>query len=239
MKKNLRSGEALHKEYPKTVSANDFWGQVSRTVNGKPVSEAQIQMIVKAIREALNFSRDDELLDICCGNGALSRYFFDEISAFYGIDFSAYLIEISKANFEIHPTHMFEEAEANSYLDSETQPERFTKALCYGSFSYFANNEAERFLTTLYRRFVNVDLLFIGNLPDLDKAQNFFPPGTNFDDKVNDSQSTIGIWRSKKQFSELALRSGWETNFSSMPEAFYSSHYRYGVQLRRKSAQSR
>jgi len=30
-----------YKEYPKTLDPDDVWGQVRRTVNGKPVSEDQ------------------------------------------------------------------------------------------------------------------------------------------------------------------------------------------------------
>ena len=69
----------FHKEYPKTLDPDDLWGQVRRTVNGKPVSDAQIALIVAAIRDGLQFSKEDVVLDLACGNGALSSYFFERL----------------------------------------------------------------------------------------------------------------------------------------------------------------
>jgi cyclopropane fatty-acyl-phospholipid synthase-like methyltransferase len=59
-------------EYPKSLPEDDYWGQVRRTVNGKPVAETQIAMIVNAIQLGLELESSDKILDIACGNGALS-----------------------------------------------------------------------------------------------------------------------------------------------------------------------
>lgn len=71
---------AFYKEHPKTCARDDFWSQVKRTVNGKPVSQDQIEMIVDAVISGLSLGMDDRLLDLCCGNGALTRYFFARCS---------------------------------------------------------------------------------------------------------------------------------------------------------------
>lgn len=68
--------ESDFKEHPKTVAQDDFWAQVKRTVNGQPVSQEQIDMIVARVKSGLILQRGDKLLDLACGNGALSRYFF-------------------------------------------------------------------------------------------------------------------------------------------------------------------
>ncbi len=47
-----------YKEYPKTLPPDDLWGQVRRTVYGKPVSEDQIQMMVDAIVAGLELRPD-------------------------------------------------------------------------------------------------------------------------------------------------------------------------------------
>ena len=54
-------GDYIHKEYPKTCRPDDFWGQVKRTVHGKPVSQDQIDMIIYAIRNGLSLSHEDIL----------------------------------------------------------------------------------------------------------------------------------------------------------------------------------
>ena len=64
-------------EYAKTRAPEDFWGQVRRTVQGVSVSEDQINLIVDTIRSSFDVKPDDTLLDIACGNGALSHLLFD------------------------------------------------------------------------------------------------------------------------------------------------------------------
>ena len=90
---------SFYKEHPKTCDADDFWGQVKRTVNGEPVSQEQIDMIIDAVVLGLELSEKDTLLDLCCGNGALSTLFFDRCQGGIGIDFSEYLVGIANDNF--------------------------------------------------------------------------------------------------------------------------------------------
>ena len=56
--------ESDFKEYPKKLSPTDFWVQVKRTVNGQPVPESQIALIIDAIRQALHLQPHDRLLDL-------------------------------------------------------------------------------------------------------------------------------------------------------------------------------
>jgi cyclopropane fatty-acyl-phospholipid synthase-like methyltransferase len=226
-------GDYIHKEYPKTCRPDDFWGQVKRTVNGKPVSQDQIDMIIDVIRNGLSLSHEDILLDIGCGNGALSRYFFNDCSEFFGIDFSDYLISVAKTNFENLPFFTFEKSDAASYVDREPEPSRFTKALCYGCFAYLTFADAEHVLRQLSERFLNIKTLYIGNLPDKERAHFFYPEGTDFSSLLDDNTSPIGIWRSKEEMRELAFASEWDVRFNTMPTDFYSAHYRYDAILYR------
>jgi len=68
----MSGSEYDYTERPKQFERNDFWRQVRRTINGKPVDEAQIQLIVQQIVSVLCLVPTDRLLDIGCGNGALS-----------------------------------------------------------------------------------------------------------------------------------------------------------------------
>ena len=234
LSKNQRSPHYLHLEHPKTKALDDFWGQVSRTVNGEPVSENDISLIVTAIRKGLDITGEDVVLDIGCGNGALSHLFFDDVLELHGVDFSPYLIKIAKVNFERIPEFTFTEIDAASYVQSEVHPERYTKALCYGVFAYLNENDAEAVLRELVLRFRNISTLFIGNLPDRDLAHLFYQNDIDYTLLLDDPLEAIGIWRSKTQMSDLAQECGWTVDFSVMPEAFYSSHYRYDVKLTRK-----
>jgi cyclopropane fatty-acyl-phospholipid synthase-like methyltransferase len=224
----------IHKEYPKNCDPNDFWGQVKRTVNGKPISQEQIDMIVETINNNLKFKKNDVMLDIGCGNGALSTLFFDKISSFVGIDFSEYLISIAKKNFEFSPNFEFFLGDALEFILNLERTERFTKALCYGVFSYFEHKKAEVMLTNLSNKYINLEKIYLGNLPDKNRAEKFFYKDIDFSKLLDDPQSSIGIWRNEDEMVKLANNCGWNVDFIQMPSNFYASHYRFDALLTRK-----
>jgi len=223
-----------HDEYARTKAPDDFWGQIRRTVRGAKVSDDQIAMIVAAIRSGLDLQPEDTLLDIACGNGALSRLLFDSCSAYLGVDLSEHLISIAKANFEASPDYAFLQQGAAEYVRTEAQPERFSKVICYGSFSYFSTSDATAVLRTLADKFTNVRRVFIGNLPDKERAAEFYKRQPDADE-LQDSGSQIGTWRTRSEFTRLANAAGWEVAFTTMPNEFYASYYRYDALLTRQA----
>ncbi len=225
--------ESDFKEFPKGVAPTDFWKQVKRTVGGQPVSEEQIALIVSVIKQALMLE-NDVLLDLACGNGALSSYLYDDCVEFVGVDFSEVLIDVARQHFQ-RPQAGFLLADVGKYIVAEAKPARFTKVLCYGSFAYFTESDARLVLTSLHDQFVNVSKVFIGNLPDLDRQADFFTDGLDHTSELKDPESKIGTWRTEAEFCELAADCGWSAQIQRMPEQFYAAHYRYDALLTRQA----
>ena len=222
-----------YKDYPKTLAADDLWGQVRRTVNGKPVSEDQIALMVEAIREGLELQPGDRLLDLACGNGALSQRFVGDCASLHGVDFSPFLVEVAQQRFAAPPRVSFELGDAAGYVLGEPEPERFDKVLCYGSFPFFSAADAETVLAALSRRFTRVSRVYIGNLPDRDRADRFYPAGKDYAAELDDPAAAIGLWRSAAEWARLAAAHGWRLRLHQMPAAFYAAHYRFDVILDR------
>lgn len=223
--------DEFYKVHPKTCAPDDFWGQVKRTVNGKPVSQDQIDMIVEAVLQGMNLSSDDKLLDLCCGNGALSTLLFAECQGGLGVDYSRYLIDVANTNFASTSDKYQLVDDVAAYATREPSPERFTKALCYGSFQYLSQESARSLLENLHLRFKNVQRLYLGNLPDKALLKEFYNDKDYVEGIEDDHSSPIGIWRTRKEFTHLAKATGWEAEFFRMPESFYASTYRYDVIL--------
>jgi SAM-dependent methyltransferase len=219
--------------HARTCAPEDFWAQVKRTVRGQPVSEDQIEMIVDAIQTHLSLQSGDAVLDLACGNGELSRRLFAECGSWLGVDLSDYLIEVANRHFADPPRINFVAAGAAEYLTAESQPERFSKVLCYGSFAYFSQTDAQATLQLLHERFVNVGTIFIGNLPDRARASAFYAPRQPEPGELTDPKAQIGIWRTREEFAALAAETGWEATFPAMPPGFFAAKYRYDAVLRR------
>lgn len=222
-----------YKEHPKSLPRDDFWGQVRRTQHGRRISEEEIAVIVEAIRAGLRMDGSDVLLDLACGNGALSERLFGDCSACLGVDYSEYLIGVAEEFFAREPDFRFVVADADAYMRDEADPERFTRFLCYGSFAYFSAATARTVLTELHDRFTNVSIAYLGNLPDRALADRYYPPGTDLAAVLDDHEAQIGIWRTEEQMRGLASECGWQSDFTRLPPGVFNSHYRYDAILTR------
>jgi SAM-dependent methyltransferase len=219
--------------WARTVAGDDLWAQVRRTVRGKPVPERQIELIASTILARLDLRPSDTVLDLACGNGALSARLFASCGAYLGSDKSAYLIGIARSRFESPPRRRFAVLGAAEHVRSEPEPERFTKVLCYGSFAYFSQADAATVLRGLRHRFPAVRRVFIGNLPDRSRAAAFYADRTPSEQELADPNSQIGVWRSREDFAELARSCGWHPEITAMPPEFFAAEYRYDALLTR------
>jgi hypothetical protein len=223
----------FYKKHPLTCDPDDLWGQVRRTVHGQPVPEEQIQMIVDAVVQGLKLESADFVLDLCCGNGALSDRVFAHCSGGLGVDFSPPLIEVAHRRFQRPPHQCFELASVDDWLVREEPTDRFSVAFCYGSFSYLSEEVATLMLREVAFRFPLVRRFFLGNLPDLDQRAVLVGnrPWVPGDERRAETQ--FGIMRSMREFEELAALTGWKAECTKMPANFFAAAGRFDVVLTR------
>jgi len=225
----MKIDKDFYKKHPRTCDPEDFWGQVMRTVNGEPITQEQIDMIVSSVCEGLKLSGNDRLLDLCCGNGALSDYFFNRCESGLGVDSSEYLIEVAKRHFSSgHVEYIL--GDIVETLKGDLEYKAFTKALCYGSIQYLPRQTVYELLKVLREKFASIDRFFIGNVPDRDFMCDFF--GDNYEEGIeNEHASPIGVWWTSEELGLMAEKTGWRINVSRMPKEFYASHYRFDAVL--------
>ncbi|SEC60124.1 Methyltransferase domain-containing protein [Rhizobiales bacterium GAS191] len=221
----------LYESHARSRDPKDFQGQVMRSVRGKSVGQDQIATIVDAIGRGLAIAPHDTVLDLCCGNGSLSDPIFACCRGGLGVDFTPYLIEVAKTNFERFPHRLYRFADVLEYLETTNDTERFTKAFCYGAFQSLSESTAAGVLQELRRRFPNVRRLFIGNLPDLDRVAAFFDADIPLLEQLKSNDTALGIWRTEQEMTKLAAECGWRAEFSRMPSGFYGAHYRFDATL--------
>jgi SAM-dependent methyltransferase len=224
--------EYMHKEFPKSVGRDEFWKQIKRTVNGKEVSEEDISNIVKQITNHILPNKEDHLLDLGCGNGALASNFFPSIGQYTGVDFSEYLLGVAQEFFNPENVEYVDDS-AENFINNCESPQIYTKILIYGVMSYFGRKGLINILTKIKNDFVNSDCVFVGNIPNKLKAQEFYDNEgvTNFD--VEDSKSAIGTWWDPEELIQICNDIGFKVELLYMPDSFYGSKYRFDILLTR------
>lgn len=221
------------KHHPETCAPDDMWGQVKRTVFGQPVPPDQIDLIIAAIESGLSLEPKDRLLDLCCGNGAVTGRIFAKCQGGLGVDYSDFLIEIANSRFAGRASEQYLLADAMDYVAAEARPEQFTKVLCYGAFPYFDDDTAFRLLMALHRRFTGVSRVLLGQLPDKTQLDAFYDGRARAPGVEHDPGGALGIWRTPAELAGLAERAGWSAYCERMPRSFYAAHYRFDAILTR------
>ena len=221
----------LYDTFARKIGSEDLQKQIRRTVKGETIPQQQIDMILSAIREGLHLTDGDCLLELACGNGALSHSFAGSCKAYLGTDVSEYLIEVAKTNFEKLPNIRFEQNDALDCLRTLQDPEKYNKILCYAAFQYFPDQMIIALFETVRHKFPNMERMFIGNLPDLQRAHLYFNKDMPEHTVLKSNETPIGIWRTQDEFRTLCLAAGWDASFRRMPQTFYAADFRYDVEL--------
>lgn len=228
-------------EYPKTLPRDDVWGQVRRTINGRRISDEELAEVVTAIVAELELGSADTLLDLACGNGALTERLFVSCGDVVGVDRSAYLIEVAQERFQQPPTRVFREDDIVSYLRGEPEPIRFTKGMCYGSMQYLSRTYLATMLAELHDRFAAMTRLMLGNVPDRDRAELFLRENPNVTElDLDDPAAQVGVWWSQDEITSVAADTGWASvEFTRLPDRVFNARYRYDAVLSRRPAADR
>ncbi len=227
------STQYLFKHHPETCDPDDVWGQVKRTVGGKPVSAEHIDLIVQTIRSGLDLGPDDVLLDLCCGNGALTSRIFEACRGGLGVDYSAFLIDVANRRFASGPHERYLLADALDYVQAADDARAFTKVLCYGAFPYFDLDGALSLLSALNQRFERATHVFLGQLPDKARMDAFYTREAPPQGVEDDPGGLLGVWRTPAEMQDLARASGWTARCERMPPSFYAAHYRFDAIMTR------
>ena len=189
-------------------------------------------MITHQIKSILNLNKQDHLLDLCCGNGALTALLIDDCKSIEAVDFSDYLIEVAQKKFT-HSNINYVLSDVVDYCKKGIHADKVNKALCYGSIAYLSDSQVIQLLTALKNNYPSINEVLIGNIPDTNRYDKFSQSVSDVQISLTNCDSALGIWRSPDEFTELIKPIGWVARVHKMPDEFVASHYRYDLLINR------
>jgi len=175
------------------------------------------------------------VLDICCGNGLLTKIVSKRCKSIHGIDFSAILIDAANKESQTPNTKYYLHDALD--LSSLFSKGYFDKCYCEGSLQYFNFENGKRLLEQLSIVTKDNGKIFIGNIPDRLRRSNFYDSvrkrvefqtsrairmltGRNGEDR-------LGWWWRPDQLREYCAAFGLDCEILAQDSSMPCHHYRF------------
>ena len=203
--------------------------QVDMTQDGREVDDAQVNLRVDSILRNLKLIRTDVVLDLCCGNGMITRKISEFVSRVYAVDFSEKLIEVAK---EINNSENISYSIGDASRVNFTEFPEVNKICIQSCLQYLSSNEVELLLHNLSA--LDSIKVYISNIPDIEKMWNYY----NTDEKKayyyrceREGRPHLGTWWGKTEIECIAVKFGFQVEFIPINPGMNTSYYRFDLLL--------
>jgi 2-polyprenyl-3-methyl-5-hydroxy-6-metoxy-1,4-benzoquinol methylase len=209
---------------------NQLYKQVGKTVDGKEINEGQIDLIIAAIVNNLKLNQFDKVIDLCCGNGLLTKKISLIVKEVVGVDFSKNLIGIAKLlNKAYNIGYNFEDI---LNLDSSFFKGQ-VKIFMYEGLQHLSPDDIYNVLSKLQIS-EGKQMLFIGGIPDKQKLVKYYDTNDKFNYYLQcekEGRPHMGRWWNKDEITRIAAKTGFRATYLRQDSSLYTSYYRFDCVL--------
>lgn len=217
-------------KYTKNYNEQDEQSQVLRTLNKKPISDDIWEFTLTTIDNAIEPDKDDSVLELCCGNGLISRHLSSKVKKIISIDVSKELINTISQNEYPNIEAITSDIRSLSYENNF-----FDKVVIYAGIQYLTYSETIKLLEQIYAWLKPNGICFIGDIPDKNKLWNFYNTLEREAVYFNNTKKEIdvvGTWFEKDFFEKLGRFIGYsDTQEIVQDEKLIYSSFRYDFKL--------
>ena len=225
--------KAFWEEHAESTASQHPQCQVLRTLNKEPIGKAGLARLLKDIEEKMAVQPDDEVLDLCCGNGWITTHLASRCKHVTGVDFVRELID--QIDLEKYPNVSTVLADAR---EVEFEEKSFDKVIIYAGIQYLLYKEIDDLFNSIVHWLKDGGTLFIGDIPDQERIWNFFNTNERaqaYFDSIRNEKPILGTWFSPQWLAGLGRWAGFrEVNILSQPEDLPGSHYRFDMALKKE-----
>jgi cyclopropane fatty-acyl-phospholipid synthase-like methyltransferase len=157
------------------ASEEDLFFEVGKTVNQRPISEEAFALSIDLIARGLELTASDRLLELCCGNGLMTRRLAPRVHEIHAVDFAEHLVAHAR-KFAALGNVTYVCADTVVYLNELARTREFvpTKILLGDALCYFEPTQLSAMLQTA-RRLTSDDLVFMASgIPCDELKWNFY-----------------------------------------------------------------
>lgn len=216
---------------PTEVGETDFFRQVGKTVGGRPLTDAQFRLMIDEIAGRLELAPGDRLLDLCCGNGVLTRELAARCSEVVGVDFSRPLIETANKYHRPANVHY----QLLSVLD--VQPSSFAhglfdKVLLYDALQHFQPADFGTLLTRLSPLTTRRRRMLFGGIPDRGRRWRFYDSPRKkalYVARRVTGRDLLGTWWDRRFIDRTCARLSLGCQCLDQAPGMYNGHFRFDV----------
>ena len=208
--------------------------QTGRAPDGNEAFHRKVvQDTVMHIRTQLDLKPSDVLVDVCCGNGLLSKALSKHCKKVYAVDQSAALIDEAKKYRHADTIH-YHVAPASDFADQ--LPEKADKVLLFFAFQYFESvNAGMRVIEELSKSVKPGGLIFLGDIPDKKALFKFYNNPVKLLRLLKDTimnTNMMGKFWSEKELNLICEKAGLEGHYQKQPPQLLYAHYRFDYLIR-------
>lgn len=204
--------------------------QVGKTINGCEVDQDQVCLIIETIKNHLALSKNDSVIDLCCGNGLLTARIARFCKRVVGVDFSEKMIAIGRKTNIVPNIKYF----VSDVIALEWNRFRGYSKLCiYEGIQHLTVEEFRQLLRAI-RENIDNPTIFIGGVPDKQKLNQYYDTDEKiafFLDREARGISHMGRWWDQSEIEAVGKELGMQTCFHAQHSTLYSAYYRFDCVL--------
>ena len=216
--------------YAKNSKVQDEHSQVLRTLNKEPISNDIWEFTLTTIENAIEPKKDDNLLELCCGNGLISRHLSPKVKNITAIDISVELINTIDTSKYSNIKALDSDIRCLTYDDKA-----FDKIIIYAGIQYLNYSETIKLFEQIYTWLKPGGILFIGDIPDKDKLWAFYNTPEReavYFNNTKEEIDVVGTWFEKDFFYKLGDFIGFSTGeVIEQDKKLIYSNFRYDFKL--------